>query len=61
MTALITDILSRSELDELIAIFNKRKEANHVPEIEIPLQEMESLEALFEHELVSENTGVLGT
>lgn len=41
---LITDILSKQDMQTLIKIFNTRKEVKNVPEVEIPLSKVESLE-----------------
>jgi hypothetical protein len=55
---LITDILSKQDMQKLIEIFNTRKEVkNNVPKIEIPVSKVESVEALQQLELVSETTG----
>lgn len=44
---LITDILSKQDMQKLIEIFNTRKEVKkNVPEIEIPVSKVESVEAL---------------
>ena len=44
---LITEILSKRDMNRLIQIFNTHKEVkNDVPETEVPLSEVESVETV---------------